>query len=311
MKKFMVPFHGFFLIIVFDGLAILYFLKAFTSEKIAETVRGRSFNFDLLSIVYAICSIAILYRLQYWEGWERWIYISAFLFIIISVLNSFSVYFFLKQPGVKGKFKRLIQAHLPWIYFLAVFPVVAFTNPRTFHNLFNGTTYEEYVRTRYPVDEGTDLLERYKPDDDKSRKCAAEYFAGAIESEKKEEYEDALDQFNHSIDLNPDDAKAVYNRGRLKLTRLETDKETVQSAYNDFCRAIQLDSTMAAAYINRAIAYNYLYPKNRIPAHNDLEMAKTLDTSLAHDKFINDFLALPLYDSTMDTTTYIDLDKNE
>src|SRR5205085_10673096 len=98
--------------------------------------------------------------------------------------------------GRKHTFKTLLKSHISWLYFLLLFPAVALTNPRTFHNLFNGTTFEEYVRKRYPVEEGTSLVNRYKPSDEKSKKCAEEYFAAAVDLEKKEEYQAALENYN-------------------------------------------------------------------------------------------------------------------
>jgi len=311
MKKFMIPFHGLLLILVFDGLAILYFMRAFTSERTGSNLQGRSLNFDLSSIIYAVCSIAILYRLQYWEGWERWIKITGVLFSIVSLITIFSVYFLFKIPERKTPVRKLLQAHISWIYFAILFPAVALTNPRTFHNFFNGTTYEEYVRTRFPLDEGTELVNQYKPVSESSRKCADDYFQSALQSEKDESYSKALREYNESIDLNPDNAKAIYNRGLLKLTKLDIDRETAQSAYNDFTRAIQLDSTLAVAYYHRAVAHNYLYKKDRLPAQNDYRKAQSLDTALYNDKFIKAFLALPPVDSSIDTTTYVKLDDDE
>jgi tetratricopeptide (TPR) repeat protein len=311
LKKFMIPFHGAFLVVVFDGLAILYFMRAFTSERSGENMQARSLNFDLSSIIYAVCSIAMLYRLQYWNGWERWITATGILFSIVSLLNIFSIYFFFRIPERKMSVRKLFHAHLSWIYFVLLFPVVALTNPRTFHNLFNGTTYEEYVRSRYSLDEGTEMIELYKPESEASKKCADKLFQSALQSEKDEAYTIALRQYNESIDLNPDNAKAIYNRGLMKLTKLEIERETAQSAYNDFTRALQLDSTMAAAYYHRAVAHTYLYGKNRLPAQIDYRKARTLDTSLYHDKMINAFLALPPVDSSTDTTNYVKLDDDE
>ena len=310
-KKYMIPFHGIFLVLVFDGLAILYFMRAFTSEKTGANLQGRSLNFDISSIVYAVCSIAILYRLQYWEGWEKWIKVTSVLLLIVSVITIFSIYFFFKLPERKSSFRKLFQAHLSWIYFIILFPIVALTNPRTFHNIFNGTTYEEYVRARYPLDEGTEMVNMYKPTGENSRKRAEEYFQSASQSEKNGEYTEALHEYNESIDLNPDNANAIYKRGLLKLTRLDIDRETAQSAYNDFTRAIQLDSNMAAAWYHRAVTHGYLFKKYRLPAQNDYRRAMLLDSVLGRDKKLKAFLELPPVDSSTDTTTYVKLDEEE
>jgi tetratricopeptide (TPR) repeat protein len=167
------------------------------------------------------------------------------------------------------------------------------------------------VRTRYPLDEGTEMVNKYKPANENSRKCADDYFQSAEQSEKNKSYSEALLKYNKSIDLNPDNAKAIYRRGLLKLTKLEIDRETAQSAYNDFTRAIELDSTLAVAYYHRAVVYNYLYKKDRQPAQKDYRKAQALDTAFYNDKLIKAFLALPPVDSSTDTTTYVKLDDGE
>ena len=304
MKKFMVPFHGFFLIVVFDGMALFFFMKAFRSEKMTGEIRGRSFNFDLSSIVYGICSIAILYRLEYWEGWEHWISVAGILFLIVTILTFYTLGLIIRLPEWNKKIRALLVTNLRWVYFAILFTPVALCNPRAFHNLFNGSTFESYVRTRYPQDEATAMIELNKPSDVSAMKCAEEYLNDALQSEKHEEYENALDYYNESIDMNPHNAVALYRRGKLKLTRLEISNEMAQSAFDDFSSAIQLDSNMAVAYYHRAVAHNYLYPKKRLPTRNDLLRAKALDTAMNQDVFINDFLALPLNDSAVDTTVY-------
>ncbi len=311
MKKFMIPFHGLFLIIVFDSMALIYFMMAFTAKKFNDTSRGRSFHFDITYIIYAICSISILYRLQYWENWEHWITVAGVLFLLVSIITIFAIGLLIRHPDRKNRVVLFLNAHVSWIYFLLIFTPVALSNPRTFHNFFNATTYEEYVRIRYPREEGTALLERYKPSGVHSLKRADEYYSSAVSAEKNEEYAESLCFYNKSIDLNPDNPIAIYNRGRLKLTKLEINKEMALSAYDDFTRAIELDSNMALAYYHRAVVHNFLNKKNRLPAHNDLLKARDLDTSLYHDKFVIEFLLLPLINIETDTTTYVDFDKDE
>lgn len=311
MKKLQLPFHSFFVIIAFDGMAIAYFLRAFTSEKMDEVPRGRSFNFDIGSIIYALCCIAILYRLEYWDGWEHWVFTTGILFLVISLLMIYSYYNYFKRMKQKENTGKILLTHLSWIYFLVLMPPVALMNPRTFHNLFNGTTYEEYVRTAYSPEEGNALLERYKPGDESAAKCAKEFSESAAKHLTTGDYAEALADYNRSIDLNPDDAMTVYNRGKLKLTKLDIDKTMAQSAYDDFTRAIGLDSNLAAAWYHRGVAYHYLHDKDRLPVRTDLMKARSLDTSLSHDDFIIKFLALPLVDSTVDTTSYVKLDDEE
>jgi tetratricopeptide (TPR) repeat protein len=304
MKKLMIPFHGFFLVVIFDGMAIFYFLRALTAEKPVENAPGRSFNFDLGSIVYAISSIAILYRLQQWDGWQRWTAVAGVLFFVVSILTLISFYFIFRLPGRKEKIKRVAGSNLSWFYFLFMLPVVTFLSPRTFHNLFNGTTYEEFVRTHYPLEEGTALLAHNKPSGERALLRAQALFERAMAAEKAGEYDVALRNFNLAIDLNPDHSAALYHRGRLKLTRLELSWEMANSAYDDFSRAIQLDPSMAAAYYHRAVVHNYLDPKHRLKAQLDFMKARELDSSLKDDRLISDFLSQAPLDIIIDSVSY-------
>lgn len=306
MKKFAIPFSGLIVVIAFDSLAIIFFLNAFfTTKEEVDGANSRIFEFNVTELIYATCSIALLYRLQYWNGWETWIEVAGILFLITSIFVFLSLKYIFRKCHSKSELKEIFIHDLPWTYFLILLPVFAFANPHTFHNLFNGTTYEEYVREHFPVNEGTLLIEKYKPTDEKSKKQAQEFFGKAKVLEKTGEYNDALINYNKSIDYNPDDAKIIYSRGLLKLTKLELSKDMAQSAYDDFSRAIELDSTLAVAYYHRAVARNYMFPKNRLPSRGDLLKAKELDSSFNHDKYIEQFLSLPLVDSTCDTTSYV------
>lgn len=311
MKKFLIPFNGLAAILVYDGMAIFYFLRAFSAEKSVTIPGGRSFRFDLSSIAYAVCSIAILYRLQDWQGWEGWITVAGFLFFIVTTLTLLSLYYLSKQPDFRFKVVNLLKGNVSWIYFLLLFPPVAFTDSRTFHNLFNGTTYEEYVRSRYPFEEGSELLEKYRPANRESEKESERLLSKAMEAELKEDFEEALRLYNQSVDLNPLNAEALFRRGSLKLLKLDLNRDRAQSAYYDFTRAIQLDSSMAAAYYNRAVAHSYLYPKNRLPARQDFIKAQSLDSALKQDRHIEEFMKLPPVDTSVDTTDYEHFDDPE
>jgi tetratricopeptide (TPR) repeat protein len=76
---------------------------------------------------------------------------------------------------------------------------------------------------------------------------ADDYFVSAYQKNEKKDYQGALDDYNQSITLKPDDADAYYNRGNLKYQKLND----VKGALADYNQSIALKSDYALAYNNR------------------------------------------------------------
>lgn len=86
--------------------------------------------------------------------------------------------------------------------------------------------------------------------------------------------EEALADFNTSLDLFPDSIWTLNERGRAFIAL-----EDYESAIADFDRAIDLDDTYAYAYVNRGISYGNLGDYDR--ALQDLNRAIDLDSAYA------------------------------
>jgi tetratricopeptide (TPR) repeat protein len=67
------------------------------------------------------------------------------------------------------------------------------------------------------------------------------------------ELDEALEDFEAAIELEPEYAEAYANRGRIRL-----DREDYELAIEDLDRAIEIAESLTEAYGNRGLAYQYL-----------------------------------------------------
>jgi tetratricopeptide (TPR) repeat protein len=289
LKKFGIPFSGIFVLLVFDCLIFYFFLKTFVVEKTGEEPRVRKINFTLSNLVFALCAFAILFRIQDWNGWQGF---TLFAFVLLSVFSIFmmtNVRRYWKVLDKNERIKVFFTSYIPWIYFVVFVTFCAFANPRTFHNMINATTYEQFVREHFNEEEGMRLLELHKPTDASSQVQAKIYFDEGKKSEDKNEYEDALESYNLALDINPDDAPAYYRRGFIKLVKLELTLDGAQEAYDDFGRSIRLDSNFAMAYYHRAVALSFLDGTQKQKICDDMKQAVRLDSTLYKNHEVENF----------------------
>ena len=68
---------------------------------------------------------------------------------------------------------------------------------------------------------------------------------------------EALSYLNQAIDIDPNNTKALSNRGALYFNKLKD----YQRALGDFNRAIEVDANFGMAYFNRANCYLVLGDK--------------------------------------------------
>lgn len=149
--------------------------------------------------------------------------------------------------------------------------------PRAYHNFFKASYYEDYIRRRYTEmnSEIADMyIDRYK-DKSPDKKLARQLFLEAKEAQKLKDNDRALERYNHSLDINPDDAEVYFERGYFKLTRLELNTDVAYNSVKDFNRAIKLDPNFANAYLQRALAVSYVGRHHR--ACEDYTRAKELN----------------------------------
>lgn len=92
-----------------------------------------------------------------------------------------------------------------------------------------------------------------------------------VEYVKNGKYDEAIAEFTKDVALDPNDAEAYNNRGIAYLTRLSSERAgekdlkkiaaDLESANQDFTRAIKLKSDFAAAYYNRGLTNIAQYEK--------------------------------------------------
>lgn len=96
-----------------------------------------------------------------------------------------------------------------------------------------------------------------------------------IEQTNAKDFDEALDSFDKSLELNPDYALTYFSKGIVyhNLNRL-------QAAYENYTKAIELDADMVDAYYNRAqaiLAHENPDEDELNSALSDLEKAIELD----------------------------------
>ena len=265
---------------------------------------GFGFSAFLIEISGLILCFTILTGHHFFKNHFRKISLSIFLIISIAILQYWlpSEAFLDKFWFKKVPLNALVFA--TWVFFMffivkdirsniltiticLLISFILFTflilDPRQFHNFYRSSLYEEFIRSKYPEQSGdlADLyIDKYKrPDKEKAEK----YLKSAIDAEGLFDYEMALELYNKSIDLNPDNPFSCYRRGLLKLTRLDLNSDVSYSAIKDFSRTLRLDSTYTVAYFHRSLALGYLGLRMR--SFQDMKKVWELDSVLTEDEF--------------------------
>ena len=105
------------------------------------------------------------------------------------------------------------------------------------------------------------------------------YFWKGLVYYKKDDFKTALDYFDKSISLKPAKGEVYSWRG---LTRYKL--KMIDDAIADYCQAISMDPKDAAAFVNRAIAYND--KGNYKQAWDDINTAGKMGFPLDKDFFM-------------------------
>ncbi len=123
------------------------------------------------------------------------------------------------------------------------------------------------------AEEMRDVLSRvfeYKENFIGSGRNAIFYFNLGLQAAKNGNYEDSIEHFTKSIELNPNDAITLNNRGNIYLSIGDFDM-----AIKDYDRAISLNPEFPMAWMNRGNAY--LYKKELNKAIDDYTKTIELD----------------------------------
>lgn len=242
------------------------------------------------ALFIGLAFLFLLARYQYWIQGELIFQITLLLSIIFLFLIPF-------QNHSKNIFRSLIPLEISrfqQILLLSTLLILSLTgvllNAREFHNTFRSTRYEEYIRGNYPdslqteanllIDQNKCLSLQCK--EEARNKCNQAFLCDSLR-----DYEQALKWFNYAVDLDPDEPEYYYQRGHLKLIKMDINEEQARSAIVDFNRAIELKSDFAYAYYFRGIAFAYLDRKEKVCP--DMKYAKNLDTALIIIDFTNKF----------------------
>ena len=92
----------------------------------------------------------------------------------------------------------------------------------------------------------------YIKNQEKHHGAYAEFFIG-LTSQEKGEYKEAIKHYDHAIRINPQDARAYYNRGNAKKALNQYDQAIV-----DYDQSISINPQDAEAYNNRGTSKGML-----------------------------------------------------
>lgn len=229
---------------------------------------SKNHNKLLQTAIYIIFSLYFFVSfalLQYWiptlnYGFEIWV-----TWILYSIVFFWKAKFGKTQIALWGTITFLLTSS-------------AFMTPRTYHNFYRASYYEDYLRRHYTeVEMGVaDMyIDKYK---EPQQELANALFIKAKEAQKIKDNDLALELYNAAIDKFPDDEQMYFDRGYFKLSRLELNSDIALSAVKDFDRAIKLNPTYYQAYLSRALALSYL--GKHLRACYDYYLAKELNPKL-------------------------------
>jgi len=231
-------------------------------------------------IITSVFLIICLCLLQYWISNhnininENWQVSSNTLLLMAWMIFSILVFREIINNGITLTL---------WLFISLILSTTIFLNPREFHKFYRHSTYEEFIRKKYPEQKqliADYFIDKYKTID---KAKADEYFENAVDAEDRKKYTEALSWYNKSIEENPDNKVAYHRRGFLKLTKLDINEDVALSAYKDFCRVIRLDPGYTIAYFHRGVVFGYLGDKSL--AARDFRSVWNADSILSADEF--------------------------
>lgn len=252
------------------GLSIVLTLSSsvLLCIEMIRSAFSKNHNRFLQTVIYSIFGIFFfisLAQLQYWipnlaHAFEIWI-----AWVIFTLL------FFWKAAYGKTQLSL-------WFILTALLSSAAFMNPRTYHNFYRASYYEDYIRRHYTEMEigiADNYIDKFK---DTEESVARALFEKGKIAQKEKDNDLALELYNAAIDRYPDDAKMYFDRGSFKLSRLELNSDVAISAIKDFDRAIKLKPDYDAAYLNRGMALSYI--GRHLRACYDFHIAQSLNPKL-------------------------------
>ena len=96
----------------------------------------------------------------------------------------------------------------------------------------------------------------------------------------KGQYDQAIEDYNKAIEIEPIMTEAYYNRGNAYIAKKRYDQ-----AVRDYTRAIEINPKSGAVYYNRALAYYHKTEYDK--AWRDVHKTESLGYEV-HPIFLND-----------------------
>jgi len=145
-KMTLIPGGGILLTLSLSLLSVLFFLQfILTFIKIKNNVTLTVLS-SLMSLTLSISLITILFRYQWWTGWDFFYFLCTPLFVILTIL--FFV-FLNKIMTLEHKKYILKNIIIPWIFILIFGILPLIFSKKTFYETFNyrrqNMTYEKFV----------------------------------------------------------------------------------------------------------------------------------------------------------------------
>jgi len=146
MKMNLVPGGGTILIVSLSALAILFFFRARGTPEFALESRMQLFIYKLLNYTFSLMAIAILFRYQWYHGWNVYFMIGIPTFLICSILA-------LSMKGtiwIDENKKAIRQTILiPWIFIFITTGLHIYLSSEKFYNTFSyrraNMSYQQFV----------------------------------------------------------------------------------------------------------------------------------------------------------------------
>jgi hypothetical protein len=146
LKIILIPGGGLLLCVGFISLVFLSLSLAVSCiNNIKNNIRLKIWSVLMLAII-AICSIAILFRYQWWNGWHLFTFIGIPFFLVLSILFLIIRCKFVYDRNAKYFLQNIF---LLWTFTLVLGIIPLFISSRTFYNMFNyrrvSMSYEKFI----------------------------------------------------------------------------------------------------------------------------------------------------------------------
>ena len=141
-----IPGGGILLTLGLSFASVLTFIQLRFSLNQIKNNQALKITSASMSLTLSISFIGILFRYQWWPGWNLYYFLAIPLFVILTIVF-FSIWNKFKESEYRKYITRNIL--LPWIFAFVFGIIPLVVSYKTFYNTFNyksqSMTYEEFV----------------------------------------------------------------------------------------------------------------------------------------------------------------------